>query len=225
MTVGSLDRGQRRGKARRRIDSGKVAMCTIAAALTPYYLLRAYSSLTTQPRNAVGAVTEVLIAAYYAVIAIAYATRGDATARESRWSPRIAAVVATWLPLAAPFVAGRRHATGLLAAANAVLLFGLCWSIWSLVTLGRSLSVVPQVRTLVTRGPYRLVRHPLYFGELTMLFGVCLGEGVTAAVALWLAVIGLQLYRMRHEEQLLTASIPEYASYKATTRRLVPRLY
>ncbi|MEM9696900.1 MAG: hypothetical protein AAGA56_30470, partial [Myxococcota bacterium] len=52
---------------------------------------------------------------------------------------------------------------------------GAC-AILSLVTLGRSFAVLPSRRGLVRRGPYRLVRHPAYCAELTMV-AVAAGEG------------------------------------------------
>jgi hypothetical protein len=45
-------------------------------------------------------------------------------------------------------------------------LAGLAFSLWGLITLGRSFGIAPADRGLVTRGPYRLVRHPMYAGEL-----------------------------------------------------------
>ncbi len=210
---------------RRPIDAGKIAMAAIASTLAPYYLARAYSSLFVAPTRLFDATTGILIAAYYAVIAAAYLRRGDAHAATTRPLPRLVAIVATWLPLTMPFLGRPGRMPLAVVVGDALLLAGLCWSIWSLCSLGRNLSIVPQVRSLVTKGPYKLVRHPLYLGELAMLFGVCMGEAVGTPQLFWVVILGMQLYRIRHEERLLQDALPGYETYKAATRRLVPGLY
>src|SRR5437763_13119261 len=61
-----------------------------------------------------------------------------------------------------------------LMAGTVLLACGLVFAIASVAFLGRCFGVLPDVRGLVTRGPYRLVRHPLYLGELTALLGVAI---------------------------------------------------
>jgi protein-S-isoprenylcysteine O-methyltransferase Ste14 len=102
---------------------------------------------------------------------------------------------------------------------------GTGFAFYSLFWLGRSISIMPESRKLVTEGPYSLVRHPLYFGEQTALVGIGL-----QAMHIWvLAVLVLQfccqLYRMRYEEKVLTESFPEYEQYQRETARLIPWLY
>jgi protein-S-isoprenylcysteine O-methyltransferase Ste14 len=42
------------------------------------------------------------------------------------------------------------------------------------LSLGRSISILPQARQLVTSGPYAFVRHPLYLGEMTAMLGIAM---------------------------------------------------
>ena len=110
-------------------------------------------------------------------------------------------------------------------AGDLLLLAGLGIAIASVVCLGRCFGVLPDVRGLVTRGPYRLVRHPLYLGELLASLGIVLGaESPGPALGSWLVCLVLQLVRTRYEEQTLLAEFPEYADYAARTRRLLPGL-
>jgi protein-S-isoprenylcysteine O-methyltransferase Ste14 len=76
----------------------------------------------------------------------------------------------------------------------------------------------------VTHGPYRLVRHPLYLGELGAYAGLALASpsGRSFAGAIVFAIA--QAIRMRMEERELTRVFPEYASYARRTPRLVPVL-
>jgi protein-S-isoprenylcysteine O-methyltransferase Ste14 len=106
---------------------------------------------------------------------------------------------------------------------EAVTVAGGLWMVLSVVFLGRCFGVLPEARGLVTRGPYRLVRHPLYLGELTAVLGVVLGsrEPLWAGLT-WLVCVGLQLVRTGYEERNIRAEFPEYAEYAARTKRLIP---
>ena len=109
-------------------------------------------------------------------------------------------------------------------AGELVTLVSFGWLLVSVLALGRCFGVLPEVRGLVTHGPYRLIRHPVYLGEL----GACAGL-VLASPTLWnLGVAGAfafaQTTRMRLEERALLAEFSEYADYAARTPRLVPRL-
>jgi protein-S-isoprenylcysteine O-methyltransferase Ste14 len=108
-------------------------------------------------------------------------------------------------------------------ASDVLLISGLAFAIGSVAVLGRCFGVLPDVRGLVTRGPYRLVRHPLYLGELTAVLGIVLGsrEPLWAGLT-WLVCVGLQLARTGYEERNIRAEFPEYAAYAARTKRLIP---
>jgi protein-S-isoprenylcysteine O-methyltransferase Ste14 len=98
---------------------------------------------------------------------------------------------------------------------------------WTLTSLGRNLTDTVMTRanaTLVTRGPYRWVRHPFYVTAALLMF--C----VTLLTANWFiglsAVIVLTLLALRtpKEEQMLLARFGDsYRQYMATTGRFVPR--
>jgi protein-S-isoprenylcysteine O-methyltransferase Ste14 len=108
-------------------------------------------------------------------------------------------------------------------ASDVLLIAGLAFSIGSVAVLGRCFGILPDVRGLVTRGPYRLVRHPLYLGELTAVLGVVLGSRQPLWAGLtWLVCVGLQLVRTGYEERNIRAEFPEYGEYAARTKRLIP---
>lgn len=109
--------------------------------------------------------------------------------------------------------------------ASALFAGGAAFAVAALVTLGRSFAFLPARRPAVTRGVYRLVRHPAYAGELAMVVacGVAAGwrEALVAAFAGALALVP----RILAEEQLLSTD-PSWCAYRSETRwRLVPGLW
>jgi protein-S-isoprenylcysteine O-methyltransferase Ste14 len=158
------------------------------------------------------------------LFAFAVFTIGRAAPRSPSRDPvafvACAAAMATVLIFAGP---ARSTPESLLLGGELVALASCAWLLVSVLFLGRCFGVLPEARGLVTRGPYGLVRHPVYLGEI----GACAGLALAApslrnAVAL-AAVLGAQTVRMRMEERALTAAFPAYASYAACTPRLLPR--
>lgn len=114
--------------------------------------------------------------------------------------------------------------TLLVVSGELIAVAACAWLLVSVLALGRCFGVLPEVRGLVTDGPYRFVRHPVYLGEL----GACAGL-VVAAPSLWnlgVAAVfaGAQAIRMRLEELALADEFPAYAAYAAETPRIVPLL-
>lgn len=91
--------------------------------------------------------------------------------------------------------------------------------------LGRSFSLVPEARGLVTKGPYRRIRHPLYLCSIIASLGVMLQFAQPWALLVVLTAFVLQVARMNYEEELLARTFPDYVTYMARTWRLIPRLY
>ncbi len=79
--------------------------------------------------------------------------------------------------------------------------------------------------TLVTSGPYRLVRHPVYTAQMLLALGWSLAWGgwLTALYAIALGV--LLNFKSLLEERRLLQRFPEYQEYRARTRRFVPYIY
>jgi protein-S-isoprenylcysteine O-methyltransferase Ste14 len=103
---------------------------------------------------------------------------------------------------------------------------GISASILGVLTLsflGRSFSVMPEARQLVTTGPYSLVRHPLYLFELFGVVGILLQVRSLPGAALLASIVVLQVTRARWEEAVLDRAIPEYAAYRRAVPFLIPR--
>ncbi|MCA9079454.1 MAG: isoprenylcysteine carboxylmethyltransferase family protein [Planctomycetaceae bacterium] len=101
----------------------------------------------------------------------------------------------------------------------------VCWTIASLLTLGRSFSVLPAVRSIVTRGPYRLVRHPAYLGESVMTFACLLASPTWVSAALLVLIPVFVVWRIQVEERLLSRD-SAYQQYQLRVRwRLLPGVW
>ncbi len=121
-------------------------------------------------------------------------------------------------------LAGGEPGRTTLVVSDVLVLAGLVISAFSLYYLRLSFSIVPEARELVTGGPYRLIRHPIYLGEITTGLGIVLGMWTWFAAALWLTMVVAQLVRTRYEEDVLLESFPEYADYARRTKRVIPWL-
>jgi protein-S-isoprenylcysteine O-methyltransferase Ste14 len=82
--------------------------------------------------------------------------------------------------------------------------------------------VIPQARTLVSSGPYRWVRHPLYTTEIIANLGLAIHFGRTYHWTVFMLLIAGQWYRARREERLLCAQLDGYAEYRTRTAALIP---
>jgi protein-S-isoprenylcysteine O-methyltransferase Ste14 len=104
-------------------------------------------------------------------------------------------------------------------------LVGTGLSVFALAHLGRSFSIMAEARRLVTTGPYRIVRHPLYAFEAVATLGILFQFFSLYTVLIYLAHCFFQLQRMKNEEAVLAGAFPEYQSYKLKTARVIPGIY
>jgi protein-S-isoprenylcysteine O-methyltransferase len=107
------------------------------------------------------------------------------------------------------------------------VVIGIAIAIWSRVYLGRDWSSTPALKeghTLVTSGPYALVRHPIYSGMTLAMLGAAM---VTPAwLVIFLCVCVMFIWRVGVEERLMTEQFPDtYPAYKARTWALIPYVW
>lgn len=114
------------------------------------------------------------------------------------------------------------YSTALAIVADVLVLGGLALAIWARTIIGRNWSamvVLKQDHELIDRGPYAVVRHPIYSAIMLMLAG----SALAAAQWLWIivavaAVVGFT-FKARAEERLLTTHFPQaYPAYRRRVR-------
>jgi len=109
--------------------------------------------------------------------------------------------------------------------AQLVFLAGASLAIVSFIYLGRCFAILPAVRGTVTQGPYRIVRHPGYLGELLMILGCCVAAWRLSHLGPLVAAIPLVALRILAEERVISTSMA-YANYASQVRwRLIPLLW
>jgi protein-S-isoprenylcysteine O-methyltransferase Ste14 len=84
-------------------------------------------------------------------------------------------------------------------------LLGYSLVFWSLISLGYRFGIAPADRGLVVCGPYRIVRHPMYLGELVLRAAlVTASTQVLPAAGLLIVLVVIQILRAVREEQIIT---------------------
>ena len=174
---------------------------------------------------AVNVAMRLSVVAYLIIIAGTVLTRMPALRKARGAEPRISAVIGTFLITG--FVLFPRRGLSLTGSVISTLLIlaGNVLAVSVIVQLRGSFSIMPEARQLVTSGPYRFIRHPLYLAE-----GIAAIGGLMQFLSAWtiglLAVqLAVQLRRMQNEEILLADFFPEYSIYKYNTHRLIPGIY
>ena len=166
---------------------------------------------------------QVLALSYFTMLVVLYSTRLPQRGTDHRLGVIVVAFTGTFSALLGTFLPGGERRVWLVLPGDIVATIGLVYSVWGLAFLRRSFSITPEARRLVTGGPYRLSRHPVYLGEIATAIGVNLATaGWPGALAL-VYFVGAELLRMRWEEGVLSKAFPaDYPAYAARVPRYFP---
>ena len=202
------------------------ALFGIAAATTGAHTASDFAAAASHPGTRVWLVALYSLLRTGVALAFAVFTVGRAAPRRPSRSPvafvACAAALAATIGFADP---GRGTPEGVLVAGELVAVAFAVWLLVSVLFLGRCFGVLPEARGLVTKGPYRIIRHPIYLGYVVTHVSFLLSHptlwNVLAIGSGDLALVARALY----EEQILTRD-SAYARYCATVKwRLVPGVY
>jgi protein-S-isoprenylcysteine O-methyltransferase Ste14 len=154
------------------------------------------------------------------------------TSIRTGWRPRLAGGGVVGVLVIVRLLPAIGHGTDvhsvILAAIGAVLFAcGLALAIWARLNLGSNWGMPMTQRAepdLVTSGPYRFVRHPIYSGLLLALLGTALVNSLLGLIVVAL-LVAYFYYSGTVEERNLTATFPvAYPEYKSRTKMLIPFL-
>lgn len=110
----------------------------------------------------------------------------------------------------------------------AVQLIALGLMFWARLSFGRRsfhVSATPTEGALVTTGPYRYIRHPIYTAVCLFCLAGALSNGSLLSVGAILVLLIGAVMRMLAEEHLLANKYPEYREYLCTTKRMMPYVF
>lgn len=206
----------------RRRDRASLAirvLVNVAGATSAAFFARASFAYFEQTHRLIGA----LFVIEQAWFTVAFLLRRPARAVSPRLSSWLLAAGGTFGGLL--LRAGGAHPLWGVRAGFGLQLAGLILVIGSLIVLGRSFGMVAANRGIVTRGPYAVVRHPVYAGYLVVQTGYVLQSVSWRNISVVLLVTACNIGRVVAEERLLRTT-PEYQRYCGRVRwRLVPGVW
>ena len=158
-------------------------------------------------------VTETLI---YVVFLVSYAVRIGPIERSRGLKEIIIPLIGGVLPFAL-----LSSPPSLLTAGNWLMFYIIFYwmtattalTIWGLWTLRRSFSITVEARALITNGPYRWIRHPVYLGEILTALAVTVWRFSVLNVVIFTLFVIIQLLRARWEEAKLSRVFAAYSIY------------
>jgi protein-S-isoprenylcysteine O-methyltransferase Ste14 len=109
-----------------------------------------------------------------------------------------------------------------------IFLMGLAVAIWARVHLGRNWGMPMSEKVdpeLVTTGPYRWVRNPIYSGLIAAMIGTAVAVNMAWLVVV-LALAGFFVYSGVMEQRLMAQQFPDtYPAYRSSTKMLIPFVF
>ena len=114
-------------------------------------------------------------------------------------------------------------------AATTVILISTLLVLWAVFTMQKSkLRITPEPAhdaTLVTNGPYRFIRHPMYTAILLGCLGLLITQFTWVRLLVFLSLAIVLITKLTWEESMLVQKFEAYKKYKNRTSRLIPFLF
>jgi len=175
--------------------------------------------------NALVAINLATAGLYTLLLFLLVLLRKPPFARSQKWLPRAAAFLGANLTVSYAFVPLAHPAMVWQALSTSLSLLGTAGALLATLWLGRAFCLMPEARVLKTRGPYRVIRHPVYLTEMIASIGLMMQFRQPWSFLITAAIVTFQFLRMHYEEQVLSQNFPAYAAYMQRTSRLIPGLY
>lgn len=109
-----------------------------------------------------------------------------------------------------------------------LLLLAVVLAMWALITMRiHNFSVMPEPKSgarLLSTGPYRFIRHPMYSAVILATAGACIAHQSVAKFVFFFALLVVLFLKIRREEGLLCKQFENYPSYRSETSALIPHI-
>lgn len=108
--------------------------------------------------------------------------------------------------------------------------FGILLILWAFLSIKLNkhhadTHKLPEGYFLVTKGPYEIIRHPIYAGILLIMSGFVQGGPELLRYVVFVLFFIALIMKMMHEERVLEKHIKDYMPYKKKTHKLIPYFY
>ena len=156
----------------------------------------------------------------FVVFLVSYLIRKDPVNRSSGAKEIIVPLIGAILPFALLFSPPNLFIVASPVALQVIFYWmtaATALTVWGLWTLKRSFSITVEARDLVTNGPYRFVRHPIYSGEILTALAVTVWRFSLLNLFIITLFVVIQLLRAKWEEDKLALVFPGYSIYAAKT--------
>jgi protein-S-isoprenylcysteine O-methyltransferase Ste14 len=169
---------------------------------------------------------QIAVVSFLGLLVVLFAVRSPVSGPRATWTQGLVALAGTFILNMAGFLPIEPStSTSNLLLSSGVVIAGTLFAAWSVAILGQCFGLLPEVRGLVLRGPYRLVRHPVYLGEIIAGAGVLIARPHLMTLGLVVAFVAFQYWRTIYEERALaTAFASDYLAYRLRVPRLFPLL-
>jgi len=108
-------------------------------------------------------------------------------------------------------------------------IFGILLIFWALlaskVNKHRHEDKLPKGTFLITKGPYEIIRHPIYAGLLLIMAGFAQGYITIPRFIAFAVILFFVLMKIIYDESILDEHVKEYEEYKKKTHRLIPYFF
>jgi protein-S-isoprenylcysteine O-methyltransferase Ste14 len=142
------------------------------------------------------------------------------TRKQSIRNVNVAKQIFSWASVIAPLAIQTNSNHNIQSEILAI--FGTLLSIWALKNLKGAFGISPADRGLVTKGPYKIIRHPMYTGELITLLGITFTNLSIWNLMISALTVGSIYQRIIWEEKI----IKNYDQYsKKIPFRLIPKVW
>ena len=98
-------------------------------------------------------------------------------------------------------------------------------NLWARISFQKGtfrVTAAPSGAPIITRGPYRFIRHPMYSAALIFIWAGVASHLSVFTLAIGIAITAVVITRVIVEERLLRAKYPEYLDYSRSTKPLIP---
>jgi protein-S-isoprenylcysteine O-methyltransferase Ste14 len=115
------------------------------------------------------------------------------------------------------------------ALAYTFIILPILLVLWAIITMQKSkLRILPEPSlhaVLITNGPYRLIRHPMYTAILLGSIGLLVHQFTWIRLAIVIALAMVLLIKLNWEEKMLSRKFEAYEQYTKSTYRLIPFIF